>query len=238
MLWIHRPAGFGKTFLLAWIIQHLKEKKDQPEPSYFFCVADNQLTRDPFAILRSWLVQQLDQLDEAVLSPVERVHKSRKDEQTVTHLGLWELFRAVGSAAEGCTFVVDGFDECVDIDTGACYHRDDPRKFFLRDLLQNLAQTKSRVLVVSRDVPDIGEYLARDSAYGVGITKLEYKISAKDTAADVRSPPEFTVNAKLARKTEKLLREGASGHDFEMAPLRRSPPQGQGTGRSSRSVWG
>ncbi|GAB1316489.1 hypothetical protein MFIFM68171_06699 [Madurella fahalii] len=207
LLWIHGPAGFGKTFLSAWIIRHLKEKKNQREPSYFFCVADNQLTRDPFAILRSWLVQQLDQPNEALLSVLERVYTSRKNEQTVTHLGLWELFRAVGSVVEDCTFVVDGFDECVDIDTGTRYHRNDPRKCFLRDLIQNLAQTKSRVPVVSRDVPDISEYLARNSVHGAGITKLEYKISAKDTAADVRSFSEFMVNARLARKTEKLRRE-------------------------------
>ncbi|KAM0259059.1 hypothetical protein ACHAQJ_003560 [Trichoderma viride] len=208
LLWIHGPAGFGKTFLSAWIVQHLQQKKQAPI-SYFFCVADNQLTRDPCSILRSWLTQLLEQ-DEAILPAMDDVYRMREQEQTLTYLGLWELFCAVGVAVDGCTFVLDGFDECIDIDTGVGYHRNDPRNYFLRDLLKNLSQTKSRVLIVSRDVPDISEYLGRDSVNDSSIQRFEYGITAKDTAADVKSFSEFMVNTRLAKKKEELRQQIAN----------------------------
>jgi hypothetical protein len=211
LLWIHGPAGFGKTFISARVIQHLKQGRTTPL-SYFFCVADNQLTRDPYAILRSWLAQILEQ-DPSVVSAMDSVHKARNKEQTLTHLGLWELFVAVGSAVEGCTFVMDGFDECIDIDTGARYHHDDPRNLFLRDLVSNLAKTKSRVLVVSRDVPDIREYLGEDASAGPrdsSVGRLEYAITAKDTTADVESFSEHMVNTKLPRKKAELRQKIAA----------------------------
>ncbi|KAK3357803.1 ankyrin repeat and SOCS box protein 7 [Lasiosphaeria hispida] len=210
LLWIHGPAGFGKTFISAWVIHHLEQGKKAPL-SYFFCVADNQLTRDPYAILRSWLAQILEQ-DPSVVPAMDSVYKARNKEQTLTHLGLWELFVAVGSAVEGCTFVVDGFDECTDIDTGARYHRDDPRNHFLRDLVSNLAKTKSRVLVVSRDVPDIREYLGEDTPAGGGsnVGRLEYCITAKDTTADVESFSEYMVNTKLPKKKAELRQKIAA----------------------------
>ncbi|KAK3291787.1 ankyrin repeat and SOCS box protein 7 [Chaetomium fimeti] len=204
LLWIHGPAGFGKTFISAWAIRHLQLENKAPL-SYFFCVADNQLTRDPYAILRSWLAQILEQ-DPSVVSAMDTVYQARNKEQTLTHQGLWELFVAVGSAVEGCTFVVDGFDECTDIDTGARYHHDDPRNLFLRDLVLNLAKTTSRVLVVSRDVPDIREYLGQDTSPSgdSDVRKLEYGITAKDTTADVASFSEHMVNTKLPKKKAEI----------------------------------
>ncbi|KAH6616059.1 ankyrin repeat-containing domain protein [Chaetomium sp. MPI-SDFR-AT-0129] len=210
LLWIHGPPGFGKTFMSARVIQHLSQGKQAPL-SYFFCVADSQATRDPYAILRSWLTQMLGQ-DQSIVSVMDSVHKARNREQTLTHSGLWQLFVAVGSAVDGCTFVVDGFDECVDIDTGARYHHDDPRNLFLRELVLNLARTKSRVLVVSRDVPDIREYLGEDASAGAEscVGKLEYGITAKHTTADVESFSEHMVDAKLPKKKAELRREIAA----------------------------
>ncbi|RYP46525.1 hypothetical protein DL768_007272 [Monosporascus sp. mg162] len=187
LMWIHGPAGFGKTFLSAWIIRHLEQQKQAPL-SYFFCVADNKLTRDPYAILQSWLTQMAQQ-----------------DE------GIMLLFSAIGDAVQGCTFVVAGFDECTDIDTGARYHHNDPRNIFLCELLKNLRKTKSRVMVVSRDVPDIREYLGQDdSSESDTVKRLEYGITAKDTTADVQSFSESMVNKKLSKKPEKLRQKIAS----------------------------
>lgn len=198
LLWIHGPAGFGKTFMSAWIIRHLKEKNQGPL-SYFFSVADNQPTRDPYSILRSWLTQILEQ-DEAILPVMNSFFNSRTNEQTLTHLGLWELFVVIGESIPGCTFIVDGFDECTHVDSGARYHQNDPRNYFLREMLKNLPKTKSRVLVVSRDVPDIREFLGKDSVDSPEIDMFEYQITAKDTTADVKSFSESMVNEKLPKK--------------------------------------
>ncbi|KAH8803422.1 hypothetical protein F5884DRAFT_861749 [Xylogone sp. PMI_703] len=208
--------------------------------SYFFCVADNKLTRDPYAILRSWLTQLLRQ-DEAILPAMDVVYRTRNKEQMLTHLGLWELFCAVGTAVEGCTFVIDGFDECTDIDTGAGYHQvmaqwlgystyklygtetlfvaslDDVqyigvnRANYVSNISdKNLSRTKSRDLVVSRDVPDISEYLGPKPADDSNIQRFEYQITAKDTTADVKSFSEFMVNQKPSKKNEKLRQKIAT----------------------------
>lgn len=202
LLWIHGPAGFGKTFMSAWIIQILKETSHRPV-CFFFCVADNQSTRDPYAILRSWLTQVLEQ-DDAVIAVMNAFFTLRNNGRTLTHLELWELFISVVEATPGCTFVVDGFDECTDIDAGVAYHRNEPRSHFLRSMLKNLSKSKFRVLVVSRDVPDIREILGKSSAPRSNVNLFEYQITAKDTTADVQSFSEFVVNGKLPGKPPAL----------------------------------
>jgi ankyrin repeat protein len=202
-LWIHGPPGFGKTFMSAWLIRHLKEKIQGPL-SYFFCVADNEATRGPYSILRSWLSQLLDQA-ESVLPLMDSIFAKRTSkDQPLTHLELWQLFVTVGESIPGCTFVVDGFDECTHIDSGAHYHKNDPRNYFFRDLLERLPKTKCRVLVVSRDVPDIREYLGKDSMESRKIEMYEYKITAKDTTEDVKSFSESMVNERLPKKNASL----------------------------------
>ena len=75
LLWLYGPPGFGKTFISAWIIQHLSRESQKPVV-YFFCVADNQPSRDPYYILRSWISQLLDQ-DPAVLPLMEEFSTTR-----------------------------------------------------------------------------------------------------------------------------------------------------------------
>jgi predicted ATPase len=94
LLWMHGPPGFGKTFMSGWIIHYLKEKKQTPL-AFFFCVADTQATRDPYAILRSWLTQMLGQ-DERILAAMMTIHRDQREEQSLTHAVLWDLFSAVG----------------------------------------------------------------------------------------------------------------------------------------------
>jgi ankyrin repeat protein len=213
LLWIHGPPGFGKTFMSAWITQHLI-KESQGPVSYFFCVADNQPTRDPYSILRSWLSQLLEQ-DQAVLPLIEATFATRTSkDQALTHLELWQLFVTVGESISRCTFVVDGFDECTHINSGAQYHTKDPRGDFLRDLVLHLAKTTSRVLVVSRDVPDIRAHLSKGSVNSPRIEVYEYKITAKDTSADVEAFSESMVNQRLPKKTatlrEKIAKQAAA----------------------------
>ncbi|KAF5649674.1 ankyrin repeat and SOCS box 7 [Fusarium sp. NRRL 52700] len=202
LLWMHGPAGFGKTFVSARIIEYLKEQGRYPM-AYFFCTAENQLTQDPYAILRSWLTQLLDQ-DEGIVSVVASTRRSLDMGHTLTHGEMWELFVAIGKVFKGCTFIVDGFDECADIDMGARYSHHEPRNLFLSQLLENLRQTKSRTILMSRDVSDIRKYLGQEShCEDDGVIKTEYAITARDTSADVQSFSESMVNQKLQKKPEE-----------------------------------
>ena len=212
LLWLHGPPGFGKTFISAWITQNLIEKSKQPVV-YFFCVADNQLTRDPYAILRSWISQLLDQ-SPAVLPLVGAFFAARPSkDQILTHLELWQLFVSIGEGVPGCTFILDGFDECIDINSGVQYHTNDPRSDFLGDLISHLPKIKSRVLVVSRNVPDIKGYLSASLQTTPELDMYEYEISAKDTSADVAAFSENMINKRIPRKNatlkDKIAKEAA-----------------------------
>lgn len=207
LLWIHGPAGFGKTIMSAWIIQHLKTTyRDQV--SYFFCVADNERTRDPYASLRSWLSKALE--NDTILDVLERALNGRKRDGPLTHSELWELFAVVGQICPGYFFILDGFDECTNIAPATGYHKDDSRNNFLRDLARHLPAAQARVLVVSRDVADIREYLGDDSMHDDGLSRLEYRITPEDTEADVRVFSTCMVDRKLSRKKEELRRQIAT----------------------------
>lgn len=54
LLWINGPAGYGKTFLTARIIQHLTNETTAPVASFFF-FANLEDRADPFIIARSWV---------------------------------------------------------------------------------------------------------------------------------------------------------------------------------------
>lgn len=207
LFWVHGPPGFGKTFMSAWIIKYLIEEK-QGLVAYFFCVADNQPTRDPYSILRSWLSQLLMK-DDRVPALMDAYFATRTSrDQVLTHQDLWQLFRTIGENIVGCTLVIDGFDECNHVNSGAQYHTEDPRSQFLRDLITHLAKTKSRVLVVSRDVRDIRACLSKGSGElpkeSQGLEMYEYQITSRDTSSDVELFSENMVKGKLPRKAEDL----------------------------------
>lgn len=207
LFWVHGAPGFGKTFMSAWIIKYLIEEK-QGLVAYFFCVADNQPTQDPYSILRSWLSQLLMQDDRVpALMDAYFARRTSKD-QVLTHQDLWQLFRSIGENIVGCTLVIDGFDECNHVNSGAQYHTKDPRSYFLRDLLTHLPHTKSRILVVSRDVSDIRVYLSKDSGElpeeSHGLEMYEYQITSRDTSSDVELFSKNMVQGKLPRKAEDL----------------------------------
>jgi hypothetical protein len=111
-------------------------------------------------------------------------------------------------AVENCTFIIDGFDECVGIDAGVGYHHDEPRNYFLRDLLKRLASTKSRVLVVSRDTADIRTYLGGNTPQNSArVTTTEYCITYKDTTGDVGLVADCMVDQKLEDQPEELRKK-------------------------------
>lgn len=191
----------------AWIIKHLIEKQQGPV-AYFFCVADNQPTRDPYSILRSWLSQLLTQ-DDRVPALMEAYLATRTSkDQVLTHQDLWQLFSSIGVNIVGCTLVIDGFDECNHVNSGAQYHTKDPRSDFLRDLVTHLPKTNSRIMVVSRDVSDIRASLSKgsDEPRGEpdGLEMYEYQITSGDTSSDVELFSKSVVNYKLPKKSDDL----------------------------------
>lgn len=111
-------------------------------------------------------------------------------------------FFSIGKAT-ACTFVVDGFDECSTINKNSQRHTMDGRSEFLENLTKNAAETRVRVLILSRDNEDIRaqlEPLTKDTVPML----FEYGISVNDTKGDIDHCSYDMIHTKLANKSEKL----------------------------------
>ena len=89
ILWIHSGPGFGKTVLCSRIIRHLMG--NDVRLVYFFCVADEETKRQPYAILRSW-IDQLTHNNEDALEIVYNMYKSIEP-RGPTPTELWRIFK-------------------------------------------------------------------------------------------------------------------------------------------------
>ena len=92
ILWIHSGPGFGKTVLCAKIIDHMLDHSVQLV--YFFCVADDETKRQPYAILRSW-IDQLTHANEDALDIAYEMYQSIETRSPTTS-ELWRLFKTLG----------------------------------------------------------------------------------------------------------------------------------------------
>lgn len=102
-----------------------------------------------------------------------------------------------------CTFVVDGFDECSTINKISQRHTTDGRSEFLEHLIKNAADTRVRVLILSRDNEDIRAQLETLTRNTVPML-LEYGISINDTRGDIDHCSSDMINTRLANKSKEL----------------------------------
>ncbi|KAK2022166.1 hypothetical protein LX32DRAFT_710719 [Colletotrichum zoysiae] len=147
---------------------------------------------DPFAALRSW-VTDVAFGNEAAF---EVVYKRRlaQYEQVATRATLVQLFREVLQKVHFCTFVLDGLDECTWLAEG----RDGANSvaYFLSELGQAIADTTARIMVISRNEPEIRYGLSQFPGFS------EYTISPEDVHADNIAYSRSIVDNKLSNKDE------------------------------------
>ncbi|KAF5539995.1 ankyrin [Fusarium mexicanum] len=191
VLWINGPAGFGKTVLSAYIVHHLSEALDTPV-AHFFLTSDHESREDPFSALRSWHRQIAAKNDDAF----ECIRRAWENDSSIkaSRKALVDLFRQVITAVPGCVFVADGLDECSQLGDG-----DASVARFLRDIMGAIRGTNARLLLVSRDEPEIREALREHRE-----VYSEYRISTSDVQADTATFSQFVVNRKLYGKSEDL----------------------------------
>jgi hypothetical protein len=92
LLWIHGPAGFGKTILCASIVEHITEILPTPLAHFFFS-SDLDSREDTTAALRSWLSQLARQHDGALQYMLQ--HRATDIDPTATVNTINALFRNV-----------------------------------------------------------------------------------------------------------------------------------------------
>ncbi|PNP56426.1 hypothetical protein FNYG_15355 [Fusarium nygamai] len=204
LLWVHGPAGFGKTILCAQIIQNLSRTAgtpvvEQPWPTFdtpvahFFFTSDLESRKDPYLALRSWISQIVSRHDNAFELVRQRRELNLEPAATrATRTDVITVFTQLLHTIPGCTFVADGLDECTYLDNSST-----SVKKFLHDVTNAIVGTNARVLFVSRDEPEIRHALIEDAPESF----TEYKIMPEDVRSDTAALSRDIVNRKLPNKT-------------------------------------
>ncbi|SPJ74766.1 uncharacterized protein FTOL_04497 [Fusarium torulosum] len=207
LLWVHGPAGFGKTILCAQIVQKLSRTPgtpvvEQPWPTietpvaHFFFTSDLESRKDPYLALRSWISQIVSRHDNAFELVRQRRELNLEPAATrATRADIIAVFTQLLHTIPGCTFVADGLDECTYLDNSSA-----SVKKFLHDVTNAVVGTHARVLFVSRDEPDIRQALILDAPKSFA----ECKIMPEDVRSDTAVFSRDIVNRKLPNKTDDV----------------------------------
>jgi hypothetical protein len=204
ILWINGPAGHGKTILCARVVQYLSTMLESPL-AYYFCSSDSESQRDPSTIMRSWISQVISHNRDAFELVCGRWDAG--DGRRASQTDIFELFKTIVQHISSCTFVVDGLDECAWAEEKWKSNNDDSPIGFFESIKQAVTHTTTRILVLSRDEPDIryGLYAVLASDINKGLN--EYKICPDDVRSDAMSFSRSIVDKKLTNKSETFKHE-------------------------------
>ena len=204
ILWINGPAGHGKSVLCARVVQHLLTTLESPL-AYYFCSSESESRRDHLSIMRSWISQVISANRDAFNLSYDKWEA--KDGYDASQTDIIELFKAIVQRIPNCTFVVDGLDECLWVAEKWRPNDDDSPIGFFSSLRQAVAHTTTRVLILSRDEPEIryGLRAIFTSESNQGLT--EYKICPEDIRSDALSFSRDIIDKRLATKTDTLKNE-------------------------------
>ncbi|CAG8338892.1 unnamed protein product [Penicillium salamii] len=118
VLWIHGPAGTGKTMLFIGIIRELEAARAvyAPSMSYFFCENDNEKTNTPTAVLRS-LIWLLLLQQPHLFSHILQDYKTSGADIFRDANAFWSLSRVFNGMLKDPTLgptylMIDALDEC------------------------------------------------------------------------------------------------------------------------------
>ncbi|KAJ5646323.1 hypothetical protein N7490_002695 [Penicillium lividum] len=195
VLWINGPAGFGKSILCAKIVEHMTLISKAPVAHFFFS-SDFESRRDPFIAMRSWISQMMSNKTAFGLI---RQKASENQGQKSTRVDIVQLLREIVAAIPHCTFIVDGLDEYSWV--GDRQKIDDGGSVFdfLETLRNAVEGTQARILIVSRDEPEIRNCLSGNEK---ALVIYRHRITPDDVRSDTETYSRSIVNKKLSNCTE------------------------------------
>ena len=198
-LWINGSAGYGKTMLCAKMIQHLSTIFESPVV-YFFFSSNSESRGDPYMVIRSW-ISQIILSQEREAFRITRDKWEAQDSRTATRTDSLDMLGIIAEQVLNCTFVIDGLDECTW--AGLCWEPSgsDSVTEFLEAIQQAVAHTKTRIMIVSRDEPEIRAAYHSVLAKSKSRTWVEYKICPEDVRSDAMSYSQRIDQNKLGNKT-------------------------------------
>ncbi|KAI5460897.1 prion-inhibition and propagation-domain-containing protein, partial [Mariannaea sp. PMI_226] len=195
LLWVNGPAGFGKTIMCARVIQHLSMTL-QTAVAHFFLSSNFASRDDPYSAMRSWIAQLMSQ-DEVAFN-LSHEKWLAQNEKVASRTTIVALFQQILQAVPKCTFILDGLDECSWINRH--YANNDSITSFLQAVGRAIENTTSRVMIVSRDEPEIRQALDDD----VGEGFIEYRMTIDDVRNDVVSYSKDVVSRRLSNKSDLI----------------------------------
>ena len=170
VLWINGHAGSGKSVICARVIENVSSNSKGPI-AYFFFSSDFESRRDPFIAIRIWLSQLLCH---PVFFSLARERLTMQQGQRATRGDTLKLLRDLVIKVPHCTFILDGLDECRWVEQD--HNSNDGASIvdFLEALQRAIYGTSTRILVVSRDEPEIRACLVNKSSTNDTIITVSY----------------------------------------------------------------
>ncbi|EPS38454.1 hypothetical protein H072_7794 [Dactylellina haptotyla CBS 200.50] len=248
LLWIYGPPGSGKSILCSTAIKDLMDTHPGTHNvAYYFCSARFEHTRDPESIARSWVQQLL--LDDFAHREASAYYSKQKTGTRASMHDVWELFTKIAQKMQDCVVVLDGLDECFKIGQ-AMAHKATMNRWldFLMKLEKHSKGTRARILLVSRDEPDIRQNLLSWKSHGVSpvkVTELEVKseytrsdilLFAEKSVQDAVSYSEPPVSKDTIIKLSSLAAEKAKGMFLYITLLKTRLEQYIHNGRTEESL--
>lgn len=130
-----------------------------------------------------------------------------KDGRNTSQTDIVELFKTIVQHTLNCTFVVDGLDECAWAEEKWKSTDDNSLTGFFESVKRAATYTTTRILILSRDEPEIRygsrAVLASDSNQGL----KEYQIRPNDVRSDAMLFSRSIVDKKLKNKSETVKHE-------------------------------
>ncbi|KAJ5094661.1 hypothetical protein N7456_010522 [Penicillium angulare] len=200
VLWINGPAGFGKSILCAKIIEHLISTSSAPVAHFFFS-SDFETRRDLFFAIRSWISQMISH---DTVFAMTRQSASASEGRQSSRRCIVRLLREIVTNVPSCIFAIDGLDECGWVGEGHRTGDHGSISEFLDTLMSTISGTSTRLLIVSRDEPDIRNSLS-ESFTGSDIT--HHKISPHDVRSDTEVFSRSIVDKKLSNRNESTKKD-------------------------------
>ncbi|KAE8421999.1 hypothetical protein BDV36DRAFT_303762 [Aspergillus pseudocaelatus] len=114
------------------------------------------------------------------------------------------MLQEIVSAVPGCTFILDGLDECDWVKGSWPGNSDDSITSFLRTLRRATMGTSTRIMIISRDEPEIRRGFSNSGAYDPG---FEHRITPEDVQNDILTYSRSIVEEKLSMKINEAKDE-------------------------------
>jgi ankyrin repeat protein len=185
--------------LCAKMIQHLLTVFESPI-AYFFFSSASENRGDPFIVIRSWISQIISHERDAFRIACEKWEE--QDKRIATRTDILEIFSAIARQVPSCTFIVDGLDECTWAGESWKAYDDSLTTEFVEAIQRATTHTATRIMIVSRNEPEIREAYNSIRANGELQTLVEYQISPQDVRPDAMSFSRSIVDKRLPNKVE------------------------------------